>query len=159
MRSRATPAAAIVVLGASLRADGGLTAALDERVLVGVELWRRRLAPLVIMTGRGEADAMAARAAQLGLPATALRREREARNTAENARNVAAGLESGVRVWLVTQPFHLRRSMYYFRRAGLTPLAWHIDASLQFERPGALRWIAREYLAWLAVPLRNRRRG
>jgi SanA protein len=164
MRSGVAPAAAIVVLGASLRADGGLTRALDERVRVGVDLWRRQLAPVVIMTGGGsgvrvEADAMAARAAELGVPMAALRCEREARNTAENAFNVAADLEPGTRVWVVTQPFHLRRSMYHFRRAGLTPLAWHNDASIQFERPASLRWIAREYLAWLLVPVRNLRQG
>lgn len=155
------PADAIVVLGARLRADGALTAALEERVRVGAALYRRGVAPLVVVTGGGptgseEAPAMAARARSRGVPPGRLRIEPRARNTAENARFVAALLAPGARVWLVTQPFHLRRAMYWFRKAGLIPLAWHIENSLQYRNPAlALRWIGREYAAWLELVLRG----
>ena len=46
--------------------------------------------------------------------------------------------------------------MYWFRRVGLIPLAWHIEDSLQYRNPGSgLRWIAREYAAWLELVLRG----
>jgi uncharacterized SAM-binding protein YcdF (DUF218 family) len=51
-------------------------------------------------------------------------------------------------VWLVSQPFHLRRAAFLFRKCGLEPLAWHLDDSLQYRWPRlGLRWIAREYAA------------
>ncbi len=158
LRSAPRPADAIAVLGARLDRSGRVTPALAERVDAGVELWRRGLAEAVWMTGGGppgrvEADAMAAHARQRGLPESALRLERRAHNTASNARNLAALLPPGARVWVVTQPFHLRRAVYWFRRAGLVPLGWHIAASVQYRSPAALRWILREYLALAAAPL------
>ena len=142
---------AIVVLGAPLAADGGLAPLVDERVRVGVDLWQRRLAARLVVTGAGEAEAMAARATELGVPADAIVIEPRARSTAENAACVAALLPARAAVWLVTQPFHMRRAMLCFRRAGLEPLAWHIHGSIQHTDPArSLRWIAREYpaLAW-----------
>lgn len=160
---------AIVVLGAKLRTDGAPTATLDERVRAGVALWHRGYAPILCMTGGGahgvnEADAMAVRARQLGVPESALRLERQARNTAENARFCAALLASDGcrRVWIVSQPFHLRRASWLFRKYGFKPLAWYPDDSLEFTRPrlGA-RWIAREYasmIRYFAIELRTSRR-
>ena len=150
------PADAIVVLGAQLRADGSPTGALDERVRAGVDLWRRGLAPVVCMTGGGppgrvEAEIMARRARQLGVPESALRIERQARNTAENARFSAALLlpEGRRRVWVVSQPFHLRRALLLFRKYGFAPLAWHLEDSLELRHPRlGLRWVAREYAAF-----------
>lgn len=150
---------AVVVLGARLRRDGGLTAALEERVRVGVGLWRRGIAPILVMTGGGppgreEAPTMASYAAELGVPRELLRTEARAGNTAENARFVAAMLRPRARVWLVTQPFHLRRAMYWFRKAGLIPLAWHIEDSVQYrDLRSCLRWVAREYAAWAELLL------
>jgi uncharacterized SAM-binding protein YcdF (DUF218 family) len=147
---------AVVVLGAPLTPDGALTAVLEERVAAGVALWRAGAAPILCVTGGGarhvEADAMAARARELGVPDGALRVERAARTTAENAANVARLLAADQvrRVWLVTQPFHTRRALRCFRRAGLEPRAWHIADSLEYQRPSrAIRWVAREYAAWL----------
>ena len=145
----------VVVLGAPLARTGALSAVVEERVVAGVALWRAGAAPLLCVTGggrpRAEADAMAERVLSLGVPASALRVERTARSTVENARNVAALLApEGVRTaWLVTQPFHTRRACRCFAAVGLAPLAWHIDGSLEFEsaRRG-LRWAAREYAAW-----------
>jgi uncharacterized SAM-binding protein YcdF (DUF218 family) len=87
----------------------------------------------------------------LGVPRAALIEEPRARSTAENAAFTAALLAPARSVWLVTQPFHARRARWHFRRAGLDPRVWHIDDSLQYAHPArALRWIAREYAAWLA---------
>lgn len=156
VRHAPEPADAIVILGARLRADGSPSGALDERVRAGAALFARGLAPIVCVTGGGppgrvEADAMAARALALGVPGSALRVERHAMNTAENARLSAQLLapEGCRRVWVVSQPFHLRRALRLFGKYGLEPLAWYADDSLEFTHPRlGLGWIAREYAAF-----------
>jgi uncharacterized SAM-binding protein YcdF (DUF218 family) len=159
LRDKPAPADAIVVLGAPLRPDGRLSDVLEERVRAGVELWQRGLAPLLCMSGgRGpgvraeiaEADAMAARARELGVPAAALVIEGESANTSKNAKNIAMilGSRGARRVLLVTQPFHLRRSAMWFRRAGLEVNGYWIADSLQYrEAVRGLRWVGKEYLS------------
>jgi uncharacterized SAM-binding protein YcdF (DUF218 family) len=154
---------AIVILGAPLARDGLLTDVLRERVVAGYQLWEAGAAPLVCVTGgpsrgRTEAEAMAEALRDLGVPAGALRIEPEARTTGENATRVAALLAGdGVRsVWVVTQPFHLRRACWLFRRAGLDARGWRIAGGLQDREPErALRWIRREYAAWARALLRR----
>ncbi|HEX4455137.1 MAG TPA: YdcF family protein [Kofleriaceae bacterium] len=153
------PREAIVVLGARL-ANDSLTPVLVERARVAAELFARGAAPRVIATGgvtsgtRSEADVLAGAIEQLGVPAVL--RESRARTTAQNARFVAAMLPRGARVWLVTQPFHARRAEFLFARAGLDARAWHIADSIQYREPArALRWIAREYAAWLKLLVRG----
>lgn len=170
------PADAIVVLGTPLGPHHGLTDVGEERVQAGVRLWQRGLAPILCLSGGGpghvrpdrprEADVMAARARELGVPEQALRVERDSLSTADNAIRSASLLaaEGCKRVWLVSQPFHTRRSRYWFRRAGLEALAWYEDDSVEFREPRrAFLWIAREYGAWLrtaAIDLvRPRRRA
>lgn len=155
------PADAIVILGAPLLADGGLSALAEERVRAGVDLWARGLAPVICVVGghcpRGhehseaEAEGMARWVRRAGVPEGALRVDRLSTSTASNAARAAEILlpEGRRRVWLVTQPFHLRRACFHFRRAGFEPLGWRIAPGLQDARPDrALRWIAREYAAW-----------
>lgn len=155
---------AIVVLGAPLRADGTLSGVSEERVKTGVDLWRRGFAPVLVISGGGpgrlladmprEADVMAARARELGIPDAALRVERESLSTADNARNTARLLltEGRRRVWLVTQPFHTRRARAWFRRAGLEARSWYADDSIQYRLPRhGLRWVVSEYAAWLRM--------
>lgn len=152
------PLDAIVVLGAPLRADGGLTRALAERVAAAVELYRAGGGRHVVASGgttrgapRAEAHAMAEALAAAGVPASALVVEDRSRSTADNARMTAELLAplAARRVWLVTQPFHGRRAARMFRRAGLDPSVWHIENSIQYrERARAVKWLAREYAAW-----------
>ena len=164
VRDPEQPADAIVVVGAPLAPGGGLSSVGEERVRAGVELWHRGLAPLLCCSGGGpgrltdgaarEADVMAARARELGVPEAALRVERDSLSTADNARMTAALLASDGcrRVWLVTQPFHTRRARLWFRRAGFETLAWYDDDSVQFRRPrSGLAWVAREYGAWVRM--------
>ena len=154
---------AIVILGSRLTASGDLTGVLEERVRAGVDLFARGAAPLVCVCGGGpvgliEADAMAHRAAALGVPTQALRIERGSRSTAQNASGAARLLAAdNVRiVWLVSQPFHLRRAVALFRGVGFEALPWRIDDSIQYREPRrALRWIAREYAAWVALYVRR----
>jgi uncharacterized SAM-binding protein YcdF (DUF218 family) len=163
-RDRRRSADAIVVLGGPPTPSGELSQICAERVDAGIALWREGLAPVIYITGGPcgrngeiEADIMGAYAREQGVPEGALVLERRALTTADNARYVAEMLPEGAEVWLVTTPFHLRRSMRLFRRVGLRPLAWHIDESLQYREPRrAVRWIAREYGAWVWMLARRR---
>lgn len=149
---------AIVVLGAPLRPDGHLSLAGRERVEEAVARYAEGVAPLLLFTGgaahsAAEAPAMARRAEELGVPAEAILVEDSSSTTAENARFSAEILRSrGVQsVWVISQPFHLRRGRRLFRQQGFTASAHCLDDSVQYQRPLlAWRWVAREYVAWLA---------
>ncbi|HEX6838550.1 MAG TPA: YdcF family protein, partial [Polyangia bacterium] len=103
-----TPTAdVIVVLGAALGPEGDLGAVLAERVLVGVEAWRARAAPMLLMTGRYEAELMKRRAVKLGVPAERVLVETAALTTRQNATGCAAIMRThGLgRALVVTQRF------------------------------------------------------
>jgi len=128
-------AEAIVVLGnrPPRDAEGRVAPETARRVAHGVALYRRGLAPTLLMAGGPapgggtEADVMAAHARALGVPTDAIRRERRSRDTSENARNAVASLCGGrpgcaPRVLVVTSPYHLRRALRLFRCAGARPI-------------------------------------
>jgi uncharacterized SAM-binding protein YcdF (DUF218 family) len=155
------PADAIVILGAPIRADGELSPLAEERVRAGVALFQRGLGPVICVVGghcpRGhehtpaEAEGMARWVRAMGVPESAIRVDRTSTSTATNAARAAELLlpEGRRRVWLVTQPFHLRRARWQFRRHGFEPLGWHVEDSIQYRAPrAALPWIVREYGAW-----------
>ena len=152
---------AIVILGAPLHADGRLSPLAEERVREGVALWKRGAAPVVCVVGGhcpkgcehtpAEIEGMARRVRALGVPERAIRVDRLSNSTRTNALRAAEILlpEGRRRVWLVTQPFHLRRARWMFRNVGLVPLGHRIEGGLQERAPRlAVRWIAREYAAW-----------
>jgi uncharacterized SAM-binding protein YcdF (DUF218 family) len=122
------PAHAIVVLGAA-QWDGKPSPVLRARVDHAIQLWRRGLAPLLIVTGgRGPGDTTTEAAVERryamshGIPASAIRVEAESRSTSESLRNVAAMMHSSTReVILVSDPFHMLRLSILARRFGLRP--------------------------------------
>jgi uncharacterized SAM-binding protein YcdF (DUF218 family) len=170
-RDRVDQADAIVVLGAPLRPDGSLSDVVEERVRAGVALWQRGVAPLLCCTGgrgpgivaaRAEAEVMGERAEALGVSKGAILLEVESSNTSRNASNIERLLrERGLSsVVVVSQPFHLRRSVLWFQRVGLVARGWHIGDSLQYEHPQrALRWITKEYGSLARDLLVTRRPG
>jgi uncharacterized SAM-binding protein YcdF (DUF218 family) len=119
---------AIVVLGAA-QWDGRPSPVLKARVDHAVELWRRGLAPILVMTGgRGPGDTTTEAAVErryamsLGVPAEAIRIEPNSRNTAESLRNVATMMGRDAReVILVSDPFHMLRLSILANRFGLKP--------------------------------------
>lgn len=140
---------AVVVLGGGLRpalpprqgvevAEGG------DRLLRGVQLVRRGLAPLLVtsggrvsFTGHDPAppEALWARdlAEELGLPADRILINPGSRTTAEEARDIGAlGRRRGwTRVLLVTSAFHMPRSLATFQqRSGLTVVPVACDYQL-----------------------------
>ena len=122
------PAQAIVVLGAA-QYDGRPSPVLRARVDHAIQLWRRGLAPRLIVTGgSGIGDTTTEAAVQRryaiahGVPASAILQEPESRSTSESLRNVAAMLgENSREVILVSDPFHMLRLSILARRFGLRP--------------------------------------
>jgi len=148
---------AIVVLGAPLRGDR-LTPALEQRVTAAHALYVAGGAPRVIASGgitqharRSEAAAIAEALAARGVPDVLV--EDASLTTRDNARLTAALLAPlGARsVWLVTQPFHTRRAVRLFRRAGLDAHGWPAGDERE------LRWLVREYAAWALMLARRDR--
>ena len=122
------PAQAIVVLGAA-QYDGRPSPVLRARVDHAIQLWRRGLAPRLIVTGgSGIGDTTTEAAVERryaiahGVPASAILQEPESRSTSESLRNVAAMLgENSREVILVSDPFHMLRLSILARRFGLRP--------------------------------------
>jgi uncharacterized SAM-binding protein YcdF (DUF218 family) len=148
---------AIVVLGnrPPRRPDGTIAPELARRVRRGVELHRRGLAPRLLMTGGPapdgsvEADVMAAEAMRLGVPASAIARERASRDTVENARLGLAVLcgdgPCRPRILLVSTPYHLRRAGRLFRCAGAEVI--EVPSAAPPDRGTRLLFTAHEYAA------------
>jgi uncharacterized SAM-binding protein YcdF (DUF218 family) len=128
-RDEARPAQAIVVLGAAQYA-GKPSPVLRARLDHALDLWNRRLASLLILTGgtgagdtTSEADVGRKYVRRHGVPDSAILVETEGRTTSESMRAVAGmlevrGLQSAL---LVSDPFHMLRLRILARRFGFTP--------------------------------------
>ena len=122
------PAHAIVVLGAA-QWDGKPSPVLRARVDHAVTLWRRGLAPTLVVTGgQGAGDTTSEAAVErryamsLGVPGHAIRVEMAGRSTAQSLRNVAEMMGKDAReVILVSDAFHMLRLSILARRFGLRP--------------------------------------
>lgn len=146
-QDEARPAAAIVVLGAA-QYVGKPSPVLRARLDHAISLWKRNLAPTLIVTGgRGTGDttseaAVSQRyAVQRGVPATAILLETEGRTTSESMAGVAALMGSRDRrdVLLVSDPFHMLRLTILARRHGLVPYASPTPTSPIAASP-SMRW-------------------
>ncbi|MBA3671023.1 MAG: YdcF family protein [Gemmatimonadaceae bacterium] len=127
----ARPAGAIVVLGAA-QYVGRPSPVLRARLDHAIALWRRNLAPLMIVTGgTGTGDTTSEAAvsqrylARHGIPTTSVLLETEGRTTSESMAGVAAMMSARNRrdVLLVSDPFHMLRLTILARRHGLAPYA------------------------------------
>lgn len=123
------PADAIVVLGYGppVDDDGAPVAELVRRVEKGVELYKRDMAPVLIMTGGNtykdyyESEVMKEVAVSMGVPPDAVICERQAMSTIGNAGHTARlmadrDMESCI---VVSSPYHLKRAARLFSAAGL----------------------------------------
>lgn len=127
---RASSADAIVVLGAA-QYEGHPSPVLRARLDHAVELWRERLAPMVVVTGgTGIGDTVSEAAVgrryllQHGVPDTAIAVEARGTTTSESLHAVRRllGAMSSPRVVLVSDPFHMLRLSIISRRLAMVPL-------------------------------------
>jgi uncharacterized SAM-binding protein YcdF (DUF218 family) len=135
---------AVVVLSGFVDADAsratGEAELLDgaERLLRGYELYRAGKARNVLLSGGlvfpgpgdvSEADRLAAKLAQWGVPPDRIAVERTSRNTRENA--IESSKLAAARGWrsllLVTSAYHAPRALGCFRAVGLEPDVLPVD--------------------------------
>lgn len=138
------PFDAIVVLGCRVRPDGTASPALARRARHAAALYRRGLAPVVVLTGGvgthppSEARAAAVVARAEGVPAEALVLEERSTSTEENARE-AARLIDAERVLVVSDAYHAFRAERVFRRYFRSVVAVGSHGSRSVRIRGALR--------------------
>lgn len=128
--ARLEPAEAIVVLArGGVDADGVLTNASLRRTLLGVDLYRKGLAPLLVFSGggRGGQDESVVRAdlaRGLGVPDAAILTASAGRTTREEGAAMRQVLTPrGIRsILLVADPVDMPRTRAVFERAGFTVL-------------------------------------
>ncbi|MDY7227644.1 YdcF family protein [Hyalangium rubrum] len=160
-RERATPADALVVLGARVLPGGVPSGALQARVEKAVELYQQGVAPRLVFSGGvgvnppSEAQVMRALAVRLGVPSEACVLEEQSHSTEQNARYSARLLrELGARrVVVVSDPYHLLRARQYFRLQGLevaTSPALLTERNL--DTVDRFYWTVREAIALLLHP-------
>jgi uncharacterized SAM-binding protein YcdF (DUF218 family) len=128
-RDDAQAADAIVVLGAA-QYVGRPSPVLRARVDHAVSLWKRGLAPTLILTGgtgvgdtTSEAAVARKYAMSKGVPDHAIVIERHGRTTSESMQAVARIMDDREKnaVILVSDPFHMLRLSILARRYGLVP--------------------------------------
>jgi len=149
------PADAIVVLGAGAAPDGTLSDQSLRRLVGGLVLFRRGLAPRVILMGPGyqggpvEARLRSSLAGDLGVPASALIVEGGGLTTRHEASLAAGHMRElgGRRVLLVTGSHHMPRARLLFERAGLEVVpAPVVEVSPSTQRPEGRLDLARALL-------------
>lgn len=162
----AQPAAAIVVLGAA-QYDGRPSPVLRARLDHGVALWRRGMAPHMIVTGGGRVGDRTTEAAagrryvvSRGVPDSAVLLESEGQSTTESLRAVAALLgelrrtapagsiaAAAPSAVFVSDPFHMLRVGVLARRYGIVAYTSPTTTSPISANPRlALEYLARESL-------------
>jgi uncharacterized SAM-binding protein YcdF (DUF218 family) len=129
-RDTARPADAVVVLGAA-QYVGHPSPVLRARLDHAIELWRRGLAPRVVLTGgTGEGDTTSEAAVGRryvegeGIPDSAVLLEANGRSTRESMQAVAAMMKANRMdtVILVSDAFHMLRLTVLARQFGLVAL-------------------------------------
>jgi uncharacterized SAM-binding protein YcdF (DUF218 family) len=140
----------------------------------GIDLFRARKAPLLVFTGGWipwkpdrvpEGELLLKRAVLLGVSPDAIRVTEKVENTAEEAVAVKRLLGSAMgrkkTVLLVTSAYHMPRSVFLFRRAGLSVIPFPVDFSVEEREPltvlsflpdaGALRFSERALRELLGI--------
>jgi uncharacterized SAM-binding protein YcdF (DUF218 family) len=163
------PVDAIVVLGSGGPTPPGILGGPSLRKAVyGIRLYRRGLAPLLVLSGAGDEDGQRGEssfrvelAREYGVPEQAILADTNPRiadeptTYGEALRYRKALKERGVRrVLLVTDSQHMRRALRVFERAGFSASAAPIDeisldTSSPEERLRLMRWIGEEWIARL----------
>ena len=131
---------AVIVLGAGLRPDGTPSTYLRRRVEGGAELYRAGVAPTVILSGDAHDNADGTRYDEpgsmrrwildndLGVPDDAIVLDREGFNTTATCRRAYDLFDVRTAV-VVTQDYHLRRTLYSCVEAGLDAVGVGVSAA------------------------------
>jgi SanA protein len=145
-----------LVLGARVFPDGRLSAMLEDRVVTAVELYKRGVVDKLLMSGDNssrsydEVTAMRREAMRLGVPGENVVRDFAGLRTFDSlirARDIFGQRE----LVIVTQRFHLPRSLYLARSLGIDAVGVVADRRV-YQRRSMRRSRVREIPAsWAAV--------
>jgi vancomycin permeability regulator SanA len=110
-----------IIFGARVYKNNRLTDVVRERTEAAVELYRQKKIEILYVSGdnsnNAEADAIAAYANKIGIPKENIIVDPNGINTEETCRNAkATGINEAT---LITQRYHLFRSMYMCERLGI----------------------------------------
>jgi len=141
-----------VVLGNEILANGRPSARLQARLDCAVDLYRRHLAQVILVSGGkeksgfDEATIMAQYLAEQGVPMRDIRIDSKGINTIATAINTSSLVrtENFSRIIIVTQYYHIARCLFAFHKEGLESLS--ADYPRYFEI-GDLPSIVREGVA------------
>jgi len=111
----------IVVLGARVT-DGRPCAMLVARLSTALHLWHRAPTRPIVVSGLGEADAMADWLVERGVPRGAITVEPHAESTNENLENSRELFPGAPRLTIVTNGFHVARTRVW---------AWHLGIPVE----------------------------
>jgi len=142
-----------LVLGAGLWADGSPTPALRDRVTTAVDLYRAGKVKKLLMTGDNrrvdynEPAAMRTIALQLGVPAEDIVLDYAGRRTYDSCYRAKEIFEVK-QVIIVTQRFHLNRSLFLCNAMGIPSVGVVADRRVYQSLPW---WELREVLATIAA--------
>ena len=127
------PADAIVVLGAGMLPDGSLGNESLRRTMHGLELYKRGLAPILVLSGPpyqrfsspSEAEVRKQIAMRMEIPADRILVVSNVLTTRDESQEISAALGKlhAKTVLLVTEPLHMPRAVGLFQRAGLETFA------------------------------------
>jgi uncharacterized SAM-binding protein YcdF (DUF218 family) len=130
----------VIVLGGgatfdtpNLDGEGHLSGSAANRALTGILLERKLNVPIIIAGGQVYSDsgneAQITRRLWQGLGATKIFIEDKSLNTRQNAENVKKILESNgfKNPILVTSAFHMKRSVFYFEKSGVSVVPYPAD--------------------------------
>lgn len=124
-----------------------------RRVIAGIELFKKGLAPLLVVSGTGsfeastpsEAAVRAKLAVEMGIPPAVILTEETANTTYEESVRISNTLRgrNASRILLVTDSLHMRRAKQVFERAGLqVQPAASADYPTIVTSPGDRLWLA-----------------
>ncbi len=140
---------AILVLGARVQSDGDPSGILEDRLITGIDAYRRGASDRLLMSGDhgqddyDEVNAMKNYALGQGIPSEAIFMDHAGFSTYESLYR-ARDIFQVQTVLISTQQYHLYRALYVARALGLE--AYGVAADLH-EYSGMPRFEAREILA------------
>jgi SanA protein len=145
----------IIILGASVRSDGSLSSVLKERLDTGISLYRIDKAPKILLSGDNstprynEVEAMRKYLVAHDVPEEDIFMDYagfDTYDTMYRARDVFQ-VKSAI---IVTQPFHLSRSVYIARRLGIDAQGYRNPSHVlkSYDRAIYREWLARVKAVW-----------
>lgn len=148
------PAPYAIILGASVKSDGTPSDALYDRILIGSELIKTKKASTLLMTGDGgafhinEVAAMKRVAMDLGVAEQDIIVDGQGYRTYESCKRAKQVYDIHEAI-IVTQRFHLARSMYLCEFFGIESQGMAADRqTYQKENFFILRDLASSFKAW-----------